>query len=75
MSDTGGVPESPGVSLLGDSAQGFTPSWHFSNSAWWRRVLDIPVVLQRRVPSANCAADRRDPTGACAVGVDMHVVA
>ena len=28
---------------------------------------DIPVVLQRRVHSANCAADRRDPTGACAV--------
>ena len=45
-------------------------------------VLDIPVVLQRRAHSVNCAADCRDPTGACAprsgavLGVvDMPVVA
>ena len=30
-------------------------------------MLDIPVVLQRRAHSANCAEDRRDPAGACAV--------
>ena len=38
---------------------------------------DIPVVLLRRAHSANCAEDRRDPTGACAVlgGFDMPDVA
>ena len=38
---------------------------------------DIPVVLQRRAHSANCAEDRRDPTDARVqfwVGFDMPVV-
>ena len=34
-------------------------------------MLDIPVVQQRRVHSANCAADRRDPF---LVGFGMPVV-
>ena len=33
VSDTGGAPEWLGVFLPGDSAQGFMPSWHFSDSA------------------------------------------
>ena len=61
MSDTGDVPESPRVLLPGDSAHGFTPSWHFSDSAKWRRVLHndrsdvlaIDISLNARVLNNN----------------------